>query len=222
MAYHKDAEKLSLDDLRVRIEATDLVPSRACLTDQIGEKMKALEKQGTRTLASLRYELKNSRRLACVAEATGIDTQYLILLRREIESYFPKPAALKAFDWLPKDDIVKLEQNGIGDTATLYEMTGSAQKRSELAKATGVEAATLEILARLADLMRVQWVSPTFASMLIEAGYDSAVKIATANAEDLCAALDSINAGDRYFKGKIGLRDIKRLVRAASYVCEGT
>lgn len=218
MAYHIDAKNISLDDLRKRIEATDLVPSRACLNDKIREKMKTLEKQGIKTLASLRDELKNSKRLAAVAKATGIDTQYLILLRREIESYFPKPAALKVFDWLPKDEIVKLEQNEIGDTATLYEMTSSVKKRSELAKSTEVDTATLETLARLADLMRVQWVSPTFARMLIVAGYDSAAKVAAANAADLCEALSSINAGDRFFKGKIGLRDIKRLVQAASYV----
>lgn len=218
MTYHIDAEHISLDDLRKRIEATDLVPSRACLTDKIREKMKDLEKQGIKTLAPLRNELKNSKRLASVAEATGIDTQYLTLLRREVESYFPKPAALKVFDWLPKDEIVKLEQNEIRNTATLYEMTNSAKKLFELAESTGVDTATLEILARLADLMRVQWVSPTFARMLIVAGYDSAAKVAAANADDLCEALSRINAGDRFFKGKIGLRDIKRLVQVANYV----
>ena len=218
MAYHIDAETISLDDLRKRIEATDLVPSRACLADKIREKMKALEEQGIRTLASLREELKNSKRLASVAEAAGIDAQYLTLLRREIEGYFPKPVALRVFDWLPEDGIVKLEQNKIEDTATLYEMASSARKRSELAKLTGVDTATLELLVRLADLMRVQWVSPTFARMLIVAGYDSAAKVAAANADELCEALASINAGDRFFKGKIGLRDIKRLVKAATYV----
>jgi len=85
-------------------------------------------------------------------------------------------------------------------------------------KSTVVDTAMLEMLARLADLMRVQWVSPTFGRMLIVAGYDSAAKVAAANADDLCEALASINAGDRFFKGKIGLRDIKRLVQAASYV----
>lgn len=217
MAYHIDAENISLDDLRKRIETTDLVPSRACLTDRIREKFKALEKQRIKTLAALRNELKNSKRLASLAETTGIDTQYLILLRREIESYFPKPAALQVFDWLPKDELVKLEQNGIEDTATLYEMTSSAKKRSELAKSTGVDTATLESLARLADLMRVQWVSPKFARMLIAAGYDSAAKVAAANANALSESLSRSNAGNRFFKGKLGLRDIKRLVHAASY-----
>ncbi len=218
MAYHMDAKNISLDDLRKRIEATDLVPSRVSLTDKIREKMKTLEQKGITTLASLRNELKNSRRLEVLSKATGIDTQYLILLRREIESYFPKPVGLKVFDWLSKDEIVKLEQNEIRDTAALYEMTNHAKTRTELAKTTMVNRATLEILAGLADLMRVQWVSPTFARILVMAGYDSAAKVAAAKADDLHEALANINARDKFFKGKIGLRDIKRLIQAASYV----
>ena len=33
-----------------------------------------------------------------------------------------------------------------------------------------------------------------------------------------CEALARVNEGDRFFKGKIGLRDVSRLVRSASYV----
>jgi len=180
--------------------------------------MDALQEQGIATLACLRDELKNARRLTAVAEKTGIDSQYLILLRREIEGYFPKPVALKEFDWLPKDDIVKLEQSEIGDTAVLYAMTSSAKKRSELAESTGVRSAALDILAQVADLMRVQWVSPTFARMLVAAGYESAAQVAAADADDLCEALARVNTGNRFFKGKIGLRDTKRLIQAARYV----
>jgi len=218
MVYHTEANHISLDDLRERIAATDLVPSRASLTDGIGDKMDALQEQGIATLACLRDELKNARRLTAVAEKTGIDSQYLILLRREIEGYFPKPVALKEFDWLPKDDIVKLEQSEIGDTAVLYAMTSSAKKRSELAESTGVRSAALDILAQVADLMRVQWVSPTFARMLVAAGYESAAQVAAADADDLCEALARVNTGNRFFKGKIGLRDTKRLIQAARYV----
>jgi predicted flap endonuclease-1-like 5' DNA nuclease len=218
MAYQIDAENISLDDLQKRIEATDLVPSRTSLLDGIQAIMTALAGQGITTLARLRNELKNVKRLETLAKATGIDLQYLTLLRREIEGYFPKPIALKDFDWLPKGEIAQLEKNGIGDTAALYAVASSTGAGAELAKSTGVDAAVLESLAQLADLTRVQWVSPTAARMLVEAGYDSASKVAAANAEDLCEALARVNEGNRFFKGKIGLRDIKRLVRAASYV----
>ena len=218
MAYYIDAGKVSLDDLKKRIEDTDLVPSRASLLDGIDLKLKALEQQGITTLANLRNELKNSKRLEAVSNATGIETQYLVLLRREIEGYFPKPSALKVFDWLPKGAIAILEENGIRDTNALYKAASSVNGRTELAKLTGVDISILEAFVRLADLTRVQWVSPTVARMLVEAGYDSASKVAAADADDLCQALMHVNEGDRFFKGKIGLRDIKRLIRAASYV----
>lgn len=218
MPYHIEAEKIGLDDLRKRIETTDLVPSRASLIESISEKMLALEKYGIKTLASLRHELKSAKRLEAVAGATGIDMQYLILLRREIESYFPEPARLKDLACIPGDTLERLEQKGIVNTAVLFEATNSAIKRSELAKTTGIDAATLEFLSHLADLMRVQWVSPLFGRMLIMAGYDGAVKVASAGAESLCDSLAIINAEERFFKGKISLRDIKRLIKSASHV----
>jgi predicted flap endonuclease-1-like 5' DNA nuclease len=218
MVYHIDAENIGLEDLQKRIEGTDLVPSRASLLDGLQMKLQALEQQGITTLASLRNELKNAKRREALSNATGIDVQYLVLLRREIEGYFPKPPALKAFDWLPKEAIAKLEENGMRDTAALYQAAVSVESGTELAESTGVDAAVLEALIRLADLTRVQWVSPTAARMLVEAGYDSASKVAAADSEELHQALVRVNEGGRFFKGNIGLRDIKRLVRAASYV----
>jgi hypothetical protein len=218
MAYHIDAEKISFNDLRKRIEATDLVPSRASLLEGLETKMKSLEKQGVVTLANLRNELKTSKRLEALAKSTGIGVEYLTLLRREIEGWFPKPSPLKDFDWLPKGEIAKLERNGIHDAAALYEATSTKSKRTALAKSTGVDVATLETFAQLVDLTRVQWTSPTAARMLLEAGCNSATKLAKMNADELCEALAQVNAGDKYFKGRIGLRDVKRLILAASYV----
>src|SRR5512139_4233915 len=218
MAYHIDAENINLADLQKRIEATDLVPSRASLLEKLGPKMKVLEQHGIRTLACLRDELKTTKRLEAVATAMGIDVQYLTLLRREIEGYFPKPFALKSFDWLPGNEITKLERNGIKDTAALYEATDTRQKRTALAKSTGVDGTVLETLAQLADLTRVQWVSPTAARMVIESGYKSAAELAKADPDELDEAFIRVNAENRLFKGRIGLRDIKRLIQAARYI----
>ena len=218
MGYHINAENIGLGALRERIEATDHIPSRACLVDGIEERFALLEQYGVTTLASLRERIKTSGRLASVSEATGIDANYLVLLRREIEGYFPKPVALRVFVWLPADEIVKLEQHEIGNTAILYEAAGNASKRSELAQSTGVDISTLDQLYQLADLMRIQWVSPPFARMLVLSGYESAAKVKAASAHHLCEAIARINTEGRFYKGKIGLRDIHRLVRAASYV----
>lgn len=218
MAYHLDAEKISLDDLRKRIETTDLVPSRTSLLDGLRLKIKALEKQGIVTLAQLRNELKTAKRLESLAKATGIETQYLTLLRREIEGWFPKPFPLKAFDGLPKSEIAKLVRHDIRDSVALYEATDSKLKRIALAKSTGVDGDFLEMFAQLVDLTRVQWTSPTAARILLEAGCTGSAKLAKADSNELCEVLARVNDNDRFFKGRIGLRDVKRLIHAASYV----
>lgn len=218
MSYHIDAEKVSLDALRKRIEETDLVPSRASLLDGIKTKFDALEQYGVTTFASLRNALKNNDRMEAVSKATEIDMQYLTLLRREIESYFPKPSPLKNFDWLPKDEITKLEKKGVSNAAALFNAISDSKSRIELVNSTGVDIKILEAFARLVDLTRVQWVSPTTARMLVEAGYESAASLAAADPEELCQALERVNEGNKYFKGKIGLRDVKRLVYSAGYI----
>ena len=218
MAYYIDAEKVSLDDLRKRIEDTDLIPSRVSLLENIAEKMKRLEQQGITTFAQLRTELKNSKRLEALAKVTGIDVDYLVLLRREIESFFPRSFPLRDFDWLPDEEISKLKKVGVGDIASFYQKACNIEKRKELAKTSGVDIVIIETLTRLADLTRVQWVSPTTARMLVEAGYDNAAKLAAADGEELFNAFVRVNDGGRFFKGTIGLRDVKRLIRAASYI----
>jgi hypothetical protein len=218
MAYHIDADNVSLDELQRRIAETDLVPSRSSLLNGITAKFKALEQKGIATLAILRGELKNTKHLEAVSSVTGVDKQYLVLLRREIESYFPKPRVLKDFNWLPIEEITKIEKNGMPNTAVLYNTLHNANNVYEFAKSIDVDVIIIEELLRLADLTRIQWVNPTAARMLMEAGYSSVTQVATADAEELCKALSVVNAEGRFFKGQIGLRDIKRLIRAANYV----
>lgn len=217
MGYHADAERIGLDELRRRIESTDLVPSRECLLEDIGPTVDTLNRIGIETLGQLRYELKSKKRLADLAERTGIDSEYLVLLRREIESYFPKPFPLKDFDWMPEADISGLVGHGIRNTPALYEVTQDPAQRAQLVDETDVDAATLDVLAQLVDMTRVQWVSPTAARMLMETGCDGAAALAEADADKLCEALEQVNEGGRFFKGTIGLRDVRRLVHAAGY-----
>ena len=152
MAYHLDDARVTLAHLKQRILMTDLVPSRACLVDGIDSVMSALGTHGITTLAELRDALRTTKRLDSVAQSTGLGTKYLTLLRREIESYFPKPAVLSAFDWLPPGDLAGLESHGIGDTAAFFAQAGDPHSRVVLADSTGVGSDTLDSLARYSDL----------------------------------------------------------------------
>jgi hypothetical protein len=218
MSYHIEAEHVSLDDLRIRIEETDLVPSRKPLLDGIKSKFKIFKQHDITSLALLRKKLKNKKHLESLSVTTGIEEQYLILLRREVNSYFPKPIALKHFDWLSQKEINKLVDSGIRTTGAFYDISDSAKKRIDLANRSGIDINFLEKVFQLSNLTRVQWVSPTASKMLVEAGFKSVSRLAESNEDDLHEALIDVNQGDRFFKGKIGLRDIRRLIMSANYV----
>jgi hypothetical protein len=218
MTYHIEAEKVNLDELRNRIETTDLVPSRRSLLEDIGDKIQILQQHDIVSLADLRKALKNAKRLQSLSEVTGIDKAYLVLLRREIESYFPKPIKLLQFDWLSQEEIAKLEEYGIRHTAAFYNAVKEFTSLDDMADSTGVDTMILEQLIQYSDLTRMQWVSATAARMLEEAGYNCVSKVAGADPDELCEALRHVNEENRFFKGNIGLRDIKRLIKSASYV----
>jgi len=218
MPYYIDAERVSLDDLQKRIEETDLVPSRSSLLDDLDGTFVKLKAHGFATLADLRKGLKNPKDIPALSKETGVDTAYLTLLRREVESYFPKAHPVGAFDWFQKDDLDKLESSGLKNTVLLYDALATSEKREQAATALGVDADVIDAISALADLTRIQWVSPTTARMLVSAGYKDAKAVSGADPEGLCSDLDRVNKENKYFKGTIGLRDVRRLMKAASYV----
>ena len=218
MPYYIDAKKVKLEDLMFRITESDLVPSRRKLLEDIEVNLNKLKEYGIYTMADLRKSIKNPKNIAPLAEKMNIEIEYLTLLRREVESYFPKAYPLRAFDWLEKNQLTKLERKGCKNTALLYEAFEIPSKREEITTSTGLEKAFAEEIFALVDLTRIQWVSPIFSKVLVEAGYKSAELIAQANVEELYQAVGKINIECRYFKGKIGIRDIARLVKSASYL----
>jgi len=218
VSYCIDAKKICLDELRERIMATDLVPSRAGLLDDIEEKFRLIKLQGIQTFAELRQALKSTTSQEALAKSTNLDSQYLVLLRREIESYIIKPVLLKDFTELSTDALSRLDELHIRNTAVLYEYTCDHAKLLTLAEQSGIDPAILVTLARLVNLTRVQWVNLTVARMLLACGIENPNSLAAVDSQHLYESFDQINAQAQYFKGKIGLRDVKRLIQAARYV----
>ncbi len=164
----------------------------------------------------LSARLKSKKLLVSLAEESGIGADYLVLLRRAVEGFFPKPQPLKVFYWVDNETVDKLEKSGVKNTRQLYE--AAAADPNVLAENAGLESTDLSELVALADLSRVQWVSPTFARTLLVADFSSAAAVHRAAPEALCEAIMQANENERFYKGKVGLRDIKRLITAARYV----
>jgi hypothetical protein len=218
MNYYIDDTKVSLQDLKKRIEETDLIPSRVSLLENIDTIFKELNKQGIKTLADLRKQLKTPQSMNAFSIKPNLDEKYLALLIREIESYFPKTFSINKFTWLSKKECEKLTAAGLNNTKKIYETLSQKDKVKKISAEYKISTSFLDVILNLTDLTRIQWTSSLFARMLFEAGYKTSKKVAQADAEELCNAVDSINKKGKYFNGKIGLRDIKRLINSAKYV----
>jgi hypothetical protein len=220
MLYHINAEQVSLKAVKKRIENTDLVPSRTLLLNDIDTRFTLLEKHGISSLAELRKDIENPKSIEKLSAATKIDTEYLNILRREIEGYFSKPIKIEKFDRFPMTVFEQLKKAGLTNTQKIFEKVSENDNMSALARSMDLDIETVKLLLQLSDLTRIQWVNHTFAKMLHDAGFMNPGMIAKADPVELHGHLSDINSNAKYFKGQIGLRDIKRVVQAASYVYE--
>lgn len=212
------AKATSLEDLKNRILNTDLVPSRSVLQNDIESVFERLKSSEITNLPDLKASLKTPSKLKTLAQSSGITEEYLTLLRREIESYEPKPFKIKDVMALTEEEIQSLLGQKLVTSNDVHARLCSPGGLTELQNSTGISEEHLKFLFHLSDLARVQWVSLNFAMMLIEAGYESAKKLSEADANELDERLRKVNTNDKFFKGSVGLRDLKRLIFSASYV----
>ena len=210
-------QTIRLEEVKERILTSDLVPSRASLTEGIDQLFDMIAAAGINTLADLQKFLKNQSKMEMYCSQNGISMEKTALLRREVESYRPKPFKLAEVDWLPRDEIGRLINFGIGTSVDILMELEAAGRVEKLADKTGVDGDVLSQLVSLCDLASVQWVSLNFARWLAEAGYARPREVAAADAQKLSSDLELINVEGKFFHGKIGMRDIKRLIHAAKY-----
>ncbi|MBB4265477.1 DUF4332 domain-containing protein [Roseospira visakhapatnamensis] len=214
--YHLDDRSIDLAALRTRLETSDLIPSQEPLLDGLDAKLTALRATELESVADLRAALKSQSSLASLSAASGVDPEYLRLLKRAVGGFFPKPRPLSDVDWLDSDIVSRLKEAGITNTQTLFDAASNGT--GALATDLGADANDLSDLVAISDLCRIQWVSPKYARALLAAGHASAVTVARADPEALVQAIATANQGAKFYGGEVGLRDVRRLVAAAAYI----
>ncbi|MCP4960365.1 MAG: DUF4332 domain-containing protein [Actinomycetia bacterium] len=216
MEREPDDQPIGLDDLRARIEETDLIPSQEPLLEDITTRFAQLVTSGVGSVSELRSRLRNPKSLAALAETSGVEPDYLVLLKRVLGGFVPKPRPIKDFDWLDSMIASRLKDAGITNTHQFIE--AARRGIEELEQDLDLDHGTLAGIAALCDLCRVQWVSPKFAGALLAAGYPSAEAVAAADPDELHAATARANELSGFYKGTVGRRDVGRLVHTAGYV----
>jgi len=210
--YYLDLGTYSLTKLKNLFKTTRLLPSQQILLEKIDEKFTCLEENGIENLEQLQRALKTKSAIQFFSKATGLPIDYLTVLRREVNSYQPKPIDLKDFPGVDAYVVRKLHQVGIKNTEQLFPYVLTRQARSEFAEQNQIEYEDILELTKLTDVARIKWVGPKFARLLIESEYDTVEKIADSNYQELHLALIQVNEKTGIYKGKFGIEDMKSWV----------
>lgn len=137
------------------------------------------------------------------------------MLRREVNSYQPKPISLKDFPTVTPENACKLDQIGIKNTRQLFPNVLTPKERYEFAQKNQIAYEDILELTKLTDVARLKWVGPKFAALLITSPYDTVQKVAGSDYEELYLALLRVNEEQAVYQGKFGLEDLKLWVNGA-------
>ena len=215
--YYFDYNIINLEKLKEKIKSTELLPSQKILLEKIDERFDLLESYGIKNLHDLEMTLKTKNKCGDFARKTGLPEEYLIVLRREVNSYQPKPRKLNEFECIAKEIIDKLSILDIKNTVKLFEFVAKRKNRLELAKDLSISNDDAMKLAKITDISRIRYVSPDFATLLINSKYDTTEKIQKADYNRLYEDLIEINKNKIYYKGNFGLKDMKIFINDANF-----
>jgi len=196
--YHIDLEQFSLERFQGILETAKLSPGRRVLQEDLPERFAALESAGICDLADLVAALKTRPRMEKFAEKSGLPLDYLTILRREANSYLPKPVRLRDIPGVDQAQIEKLAGAGITHSKHLFGRGLAHDDRVELAAQADISVEEVHELVKMADLARVYGVGPVFIRMLYDAGVKTVEQLVASNPAELLEQLHAINAGQKY------------------------
>ena len=215
MGYYINLTTITLDAFKEKLRNAYLPPSRSILKERLDERFAHFAKAGIKNLKELQQTLKKKNKLDALSEEIWFKGDYLTILLREINSTLPKPNKISDFIGITAETAAKLERVGVKDTQKLYDKVKTPQSRNELSKITGISPDIILELTKLTDLSRIKWVGATFARMLHDIGVDTVEKACSIDPNTLYEKINQINKDRNYYKGQIGLNDMRIFVNAA-------
>jgi len=218
LGYYFDLGSISINKYKRILKTADLIPSWMVLKENIDKNMDIIKKHNIKNIAELKKAIMTKDKVLEFSKQSGLPENYVAVLRRVINGYHPKPNRIKDFTCIAKDIVAKLEALGIKNTLHLYSEILTTKKRNKLAGKTGISKSEIMKLTKLTDLSRIRWVNHTFSYVLLDAGYDTAQKVANADYNKMYNTIKQLNQERELYKGNIGAHDMKLCVEADKYL----
>ena len=213
--YYINFQDFSLARLQDNFQSGEVLPARQILKQDLGRRFQILSSLGLHSLDDLISALKTKQKVEKFSRQSGLPLEYLVILRREVRSYIPKPVYLGEIPGVDGNAIEKLASVGIKHSKHFFERGQSNKMREKLALDTGISKKILLELAKLSDLARVRGIGATYTRLCYETGADTLEKMAGWDPEDLRQAALQVNQEQGITKVVPPLKDFKQYVELA-------
>lgn len=199
------------------LQTKELLPGRKMLLEQLDEHFAILGKYNITNLSELLCALNLKNKLTAFSRMSGINLNYLTLLRREAQSYIARPVPLHEMPVTNGEMVERLYNMQIKNSKHLFLKAYKRKDRGHLSLNGNFNYAELNTLVHLCDLIRITGVGPIFARILFDAGIHS---LSAFIGTDKILLSKTINEGMESFKvtGKISPRDIEYCLDYALYL----
>jgi len=207
--YHMPLGEVKIDEYKKILESKELLPGRKVLKENINDIFVIIRSAGIDNLEELIEALRNKKKMEKFAFETGLNYNYLTILKREINSYQPKPVYLKKFPGFNQEYIEQLRLLKIKNSKQLFLRIKTKEDLRKLSEQTNIPFNVLLELFKLSDLVRINGVGPVFARMMFEIEVDGTFKMANSSSKILYNKLTKLNMEKNYTKAKFTIKDIQ-------------
>ena len=207
--YFIDTDKFSIDKFRNILLTKEILPGRIILKEDLDERFDILKTKKIKTLSDLLETLKTKQKIDRFSKETGLNVEYLTILRREANSYVSVPVKLIDLPFIETDIISKLELHGIRDSKQLVENAAKLKDRQNLSEKHNLAFDKLSELVCLCDLVRKTGVGPVFAGIIYDSGINTVKNFLSYDAIELFERLTKTNSEKGFTKVKFTQKDIE-------------
>jgi len=218
MGYYIDLSAISLEQYAQRLKSTEMLPSQQILKEDVDRRFAVIADQGIQNIRQLQEALKTKGKVNAFAKVTALPEPYLTVLRRELNSYTAQVRKIADFPTIGDGLKAGLAALSIHTMEELYDHVLTPERRAALSGELSASGEDVLFLTKLADVSRLRYVNPPFATLLAHSAYDTTAKIKNADPGALYRELVAVNEKKGFFKGRINPKDMEFLMREAGYV----
>ena len=213
--YYINFQTFRLERLKNTLKTGDVLPGRLILKEDLDTRFDVLSSMGMDNLADLIEALSTKKKVEAFSQQSGLPLDYLIILRRDVRSYIPKPVYLQEIPGVDKEDAEKLAAVGITHSKHFFKHGRTVKMRQALSSSTGISMETLLKFAKLSDLARIRGLGAAFTRLFYETGAYTISKLSQWDPEELYDLVHKVNNEKKLTKVVPPLKDFKQYVEMA-------